>query len=96
VIRRSRLEIYFDVLEVIEKGTEKPTRIMYSTNLSWNTLNEILYVLISNGFITVEEAEGSKRYCLTEKGTRALSYHKRSLEGLVKPDSILQRSGNKR
>ncbi|MES0324359.1 MAG: winged helix-turn-helix domain-containing protein [Candidatus Bathyarchaeia archaeon] len=27
--RRSKLEIYLDVLKVIKEGTTKPTRIMY-------------------------------------------------------------------
>ena len=81
--RRSRLEIYFDLLKVVEKGVDKPTRIMYKTNLSWKTLHEILSVLVSKGFISEKRVKYSKRYYITERGHNALSYHRRSLEGLI-------------
>ena len=83
MVRRSRLEIYFDILRVVERGVDKPTKIMYSTNLSWKTLNQILSLLISRGFLREEPVKTSKRYHITKKGHNALSYHRRSLEGLV-------------
>ena len=82
MVRRSRLEIYFDVLEVIERGLSKPTQIMYRTNLSWNTLNEVFSTLIKSDFIIEEEKRHFKRYYITDKGRRALSHHKTSIEGL--------------
>jgi predicted transcriptional regulator len=83
MVRRSRLEIYFDLLKVIERGVDKPTRIMYKTNLSWKTLQEVLSVLISKNFVREERMGNSKRYRITGKGQNALSYHRRSLEGLI-------------
>ena len=83
MVRRSRLEIYFDLLKVVESGVTKPTRIMYKTNLSWKTLHEILSVLVSKSFIREIRQGNSKRYHITEKGKNALAYHRRSLEGLV-------------
>ena len=90
MVRRSRLEIYFDVLAVIERGTNKPTRIMYKTNLSWTSLHEVFETLINGGFVREEKKKNSKRYYITDKGKRALSYHLKSLEGLVK---VRQRLG---
>ena len=81
--RRSRLEIYFDLLKAVERGVDKPTKIMYKANLSWKTLNEILSVLVSKGFIQEDRVKNSKRYRITEKGHNALTYHRNSLEGLV-------------
>ena len=82
--KRSRLEIYYDVLEAINSGTYKPTRIMYKTLLSWNMLNEILKPLIDNGFIRTEERDNSRRrYYVTDKGIDALSYYKKSIEDLI-------------
>ena len=81
--RRSRLDIYFDVLEVVERGVDIPTRIMYKTNLSWRVLKEIFSTLVSKGFLREEPVNKSKRYRITDKGINALSYHRRSLEGLV-------------
>ena len=84
MVRRSRLEIYFDILKVIDRGTHKPTRIMYKTNLSWTSLNEIFKTLIKGGFIREELRKKSKRYHITDKGKNALYYYLKSLDGLVK------------
>jgi predicted transcriptional regulator len=83
MVRRSRLEIYFDVLKVVERGVHKPTRIMYSTNLSWKTLREVISVLTSKGFMSEGEVKNSKRYKVTERGRNALLYRRKSLEGLT-------------
>jgi predicted transcriptional regulator len=91
MVRRSRLEIYFDILEVISRGTDKPTQIMYRTNLSWTVLQDMFETLASGGFIREEDKINSKRYYVTEKGKSALSYHLRSLDGLVKADEIFSR-----
>ena len=81
--RRSRLEIYFDILEVINSGIDKPTRIMYKANLSWNSLQDHFTTLLSGEFIREEVVKKSARYFITERGKRALYYHLKSLEGLV-------------
>ena len=89
--RRSRLDIYFDILEVIQRGIQRPTRIMYKTNLSWTTLQEMFNTLIERGFILIEIDGKMKRYSITEKGKRAFSYHQKSLEGLIKPKETLRK-----
>ena len=91
MVRRSRLEIYFDILEVISRGTNKPTRIMYKTNLSWITLQDMFKILIEGSFIKEEKEKNSLRYYINEKGKNALSYHLKSLEGLVKVNKIPNR-----
>ena len=83
MVRRSRLDIYFDVLKTIDNGTDKPTRIMYETNLSWTSLISVFTALINSEFIRAEKMKTSKRYYITEKGKNALSYHLKSLEGLT-------------
>ena len=89
MVRRSRLEIYFEILEVIEREIDKPTQIMYKTNLSWITLQEMFETLINGGFIREEEKGNSKRYYVTDKGRNALDYHLKSLDGLVKMKQVL-------
>lgn len=83
MVRRSRLEIYFDVLKAIDNGTDKPTRIMYETNLSWTSVCGVFDALLNSEFIRVEKKKSSTRYYITEKGKNALAYHLRSLEGLL-------------
>ncbi|MDQ1280178.1 MAG: 45 protein [Thermoproteota archaeon] len=81
--RRSRLEIQFEILDVIERGVTKPTQIMYKTNLSWNVLQDTLSTLIKSGFLKEEPKGKSKRLQVTKKGRNALSYHTKSLDGLI-------------
>jgi predicted transcriptional regulator len=82
MVRRSRLEIYFDILDVIDRGIDKPTRIMYKANLSWNSLQETFTTLLKGNFIREDIVKNSKRYYITEKGKSALYYHRKSLEDL--------------
>ena len=83
LVRRSRLEIYFDVLKAIDNGTNKPTRIMYETNLSWTSVCSVFDALLNSDFIGAEKKKNSTRYYITEKGKNALTYHIRSLEDLI-------------
>ena len=89
--RRSRLEIYFDILEVIHRGISKPTQIMYRTNLSWTVLQEMFQTLIKGGFLKEERKKNSKRYFITDKGKNALSYHLKSVDGMVKVKKVFSR-----
>jgi len=80
--KRSKLEIYLDILKVISKGTRKPTRIMYKTNLSWKPLMKVLDSLTAQGFI-VEEKEGNHiLYGITDKGKNILQYFSKAMESI--------------
>lgn len=76
--RRSRLELYVEVLKVIGKGVNKPTNIMYKCNLSWINLKEILNFLLKQNFISVVDEDGRKTYRLTERGREVLEYFSRA------------------
>ncbi|RJS83150.1 hypothetical protein CW706_06280 [Candidatus Bathyarchaeota archaeon] len=71
--KRSRLEIYFDVLEKINRGVSRPTNIMYRCNLSWRPLQEILRFLMERDLIKEIRQNNHKCYVLTEKGRNVLS-----------------------
>lgn len=79
-LKRSRLEIYLDVLKVISKGTQKPTRIMYRTNLSWKPLMKIFESLLAQGLIVRNENEDHTVYRITEKGKNVLGYFNKAME----------------
>ncbi len=83
MIRRSRLETYFDVLKAIDNGTDILTRIMHEVNLSWISICNVFDSLIKGDFIRAHKKKRSTRYYITEKGKNALSYHLKSLEGLT-------------
>lgn len=86
-MRRSKLEISIDVLEVIQNGEAKPTRIMYQSNLSYSLLKNTLNSLVEQGLIL--EIEPSSRrgkrdgrtntvYHITPKGKNVLQYFQNS------------------
>jgi predicted transcriptional regulator len=78
--KKTRLEIYFDVLRAIKSGNNRKTWIMRAANISWHRLNEMLTSLISQGF--VEEVKtlhwSDKRiktsYDFTLRGEKMMSY----------------------
>jgi predicted transcriptional regulator len=82
MVKRSRLDIYFDILTVVQRGFSKPTEIIYKAYLSWDILNEALPNLVTKGFIREELLKKSKRYHLTKKGHNAIFHRRKSLEGL--------------
>jgi predicted transcriptional regulator len=80
--KRSKLEIYIDILSAIKKGIYKPTKIMYRTNLSWKPLMEILDSLVGQELIKVKEDDEHKIYEITEKGKNVLEYFSRAMQSI--------------
>lgn len=74
--RRSRFQLSVEVLKAIAGGEHRPTRIMYSCNLSWNSLLSILSTLESKGYVENQSVDGKrKRYCVTGEGSEVISYY---------------------
>ena len=82
--RRSKLEIYLDVLWIIKNGTRKPTRIMYGANLSWKPLQRILNSMVSQGLIrevdTTDNRDKRTNTCfeISQKGENVVKYFNRA------------------
>lgn len=75
--RRSRFEIYMDILMALEDGSKNPTRLMYATNLSWAPLQECLKALIVHGSIRESEQSSNRKiYSLTQKGSGIIVRYK--------------------
>lgn len=78
--RRSRLELHLEVLEAIRNGKEKPTWIMYEANLSWTSLRDILFSLVTQDLVEeIDMTESRDKrtdriYRVTEKGERLIRY----------------------
>jgi predicted transcriptional regulator len=69
---RSRTEIVSSILDAANGGTTK-TKIMYIAFLSYNQLNEYLFILIENNLL--EYLDGTKTFKTTEKGLNYLKLH---------------------
>ncbi len=81
--RRSSFKIAIDVLKVIGEGEDRPTRIMYASNLSWNSLQRTLDILVNKGYVDENQiSERVRKYSITAKGHEVLGYYDR-LESLV-------------
>jgi len=81
--KRSRLQIYLNVLKVIAKGVQKPTNIMYKCNLSWIPLMEILNSLLSQGLIERMDYDKRRIYEITEKGKNVLRYFEKAEDLII-------------
>ena len=78
--RRSKFQLSVEVLGQIKAGEKKPTRIMYSANLSWKSLKEILESLVSQGLVeenvvSMTSKRAKRRYRITPKGENVLQYY---------------------
>ena len=84
--RRSKLEIYLEVLKVIKEGTTKPTRIMYGANLSWKLLQGVLNSMVNQDLIeeidmsTSRDKRTNTVYQVTTKGDSVIRYFNRAKE----------------
>jgi len=94
--RRSKLEIYLDVLSTIKGGTEKPTSIMYEANLSWRPLKKILAHMVSQTLVEEIDMTRARRrdkrtsrcYRLTQKGESVIRYFN-GAKNLLSIDEII-------
>jgi len=77
-VRRSKLEMYVDILKVLaHRDPLRLTHVMYKANVNCSILKEYLEFLIKQGL--VEERKLGKRrvaYAITERGVTVLKHFK--------------------
>jgi predicted transcriptional regulator len=65
-------------------GVDKPTRIMYAANMSWNPTQRMLSHLVEQGLVlevsSTKGRQSRRLYKITEKGEKVLDYFDRSNE----------------
>ena len=87
-VRRSRLELVFDILLAIQNkgGKIKPTHLMYKSNLSHKLLNGHLEELLQKELVILEEEPVKKKkrpmkvVRITDKGLSFLAEFRRMRE----------------
>jgi predicted transcriptional regulator len=75
-MRRSKLEMYVDILKVLaQRGPLKLTHVMYKANVNCGILKEYLDFLNKQG-LTEERTVGKNRvvYGITQRGVTVLKY----------------------
>jgi predicted transcriptional regulator len=79
-MRRSKMEMYIDILKVMaQNGPMKLTHIMYKANVNCNVLKENLSFLLQQNLIQeqikVKRRNKTKvRYAITERGRTVIKY----------------------
>jgi len=66
--KRSRLQLFVDILNAINKGECKPTRIMYKSNLSWLPLKRMLNRMVELELIERKKKGTRQIFLIAEKG----------------------------
>jgi len=76
--KRERLEVIRDILNSIrENRSIKPTRLLYSSNLSPQMFKEYIEELLEKKFIKLELTDDEKKlFSLTKKGFEFLEQYK--------------------
>ncbi len=70
--RRSRLEIYLDIIQAASLRPLRPTQIMKDANISYNELRGIVESLERKELLRAENTLGGKYYQATDNGLRLL------------------------
>jgi predicted transcriptional regulator len=74
-LRRSKLDVCFDVMNAIWEGQEvKPTHLMQTANLSWRVLKDILGYLNEKGLIMINQVSSRRTVAMTDLGTTCLEH----------------------
>jgi predicted transcriptional regulator len=76
--KRERLEVIRDILNSVrEKRKIKPTRLLYSSNLSPQMFKNYVDELLTKGFIQIEiDKKEKKFFILSKKGTHFLQEYR--------------------
>jgi len=93
--RRSRFEIYMDIMMALTEGPKNPTRLMYTTNLSWTPLQDCLRTLLEQGFVTeIDHSSNRRAYVLMQKGKDIVDRYKDLLKDFcaISQESLLESS----
>jgi predicted transcriptional regulator len=75
-VRRSKLEMYVDILSVLaHRGPLKLTHIMYKANVNCSVLREYLNFLIEKELVEERKAQKNRTvYAITQRGATVLNY----------------------
>jgi predicted transcriptional regulator len=86
---RDRLRIVAAILEAANSGSSK-TRIMFSANLSFKLLEKYLGLVVSAGFVQVDDSV----YLLTESGREFLRRYNDFHERYAKAQELVETLGS--
>ncbi len=84
-------------MTALADGPKNPTRLMYTTNLSWAPLQECLKSLINQGLVQESGHNSSRKsYALTQKGNDIIGRYKdfmKDINQLTNNEQLVRASG---
>ncbi len=89
VKKRSKLEIIFDVIEILAREPINPTKLSMLVNMPYDRLKRLLDELVDKGIIRYEEQGRSKIYILTSQGYK-LSEELKKIKRILKDYGVLE------
>lgn len=72
--RRSRIELYVDILQAITNGRESPARMVCAANLSYDRVVKCLDFLEDQSLIQRRSDTRKRRYKVTPRGMDVMKY----------------------
>lgn len=75
-MKRSRMEIIFEIMKNVDAGVRTKTRLMYASNLDWRSFSKYISFLEEEGFVVCT----NDSYRLTDKGKLLLQKMKEVAE----------------
>ncbi len=72
--RRSRIELYTDILKAIANGRQSPARMVYAANLSYDRVVKCLDFLEEQSLIQRSSDTKKRRYKVTSRGMDVVRY----------------------
>ena len=86
MIRRSKIEVFADVMKVVASEREiRRTRIMYKANLAWKVLKDALDFLEEKRILKTESKDSGIFVSLTDEGYGVLRRFNELEEVFTKP-----------
>jgi len=85
-----------DIMTALTDGPKNPTRLMYTTNLSWAPLQECMKALLNQGLVQESGHNSSRKsYALTQKGNDIIGRYRdfiKDVSQLVGNEKLVQES----
>lgn len=87
--KRSKLEIVFEIIDVLSREPMNPTRLAMLVNMPYDRLRKLLEELVAKGVVVYEDQGKSRLYALTPQGHRLYEELKR-IRRILKDYGILE------
>ena len=92
-MRRSRMDIYWDILNFLLKEPKRSTHVIYNCNMSWTGFQEMSTILKQMNLVhEITSPRGGRLFCITDKGRKAAEFNKKATKLMMIDGIYIQQS----